>query len=174
MAVREIKQGDEVVWDYGIRGEEWNGCCLVDGVVMKGKKEEDAIPIPSGATSSDDDTQDVKKKVPKCRYVYCPVETCTAPPLKKVSQHLRQYHYLPDAEVKCLLKAKRYATRDEIREKKRKVPTEKQSSDIRKMFSKEQMSAGSNKGKGKEKAASGEKPHASYEKGREGGTRQMG
>jgi len=177
VAVREIKEGDEVVWDYGIRGEEWSGCRLVDGVVMKGKKKEDAIPIPSDATSSDDDTQDVKKevkKVPKRRYVYCPVETCTAPPLKKVSQHLRQYHNLPNAEVKRLLKAKRYATRDEIREKKRKVPTEKKSSDIKKMFSKGQISAGSTKGKEKEKAASGEKPHASYEKGREGGTRQMG
>ena len=33
MAVRDIHVGDEVVWDYGVRGEVWSGCRLVQGVV---------------------------------------------------------------------------------------------------------------------------------------------
>ena len=33
MAVRDIDFGDEVVWDYGVRGEVWSGCRLVQGVV---------------------------------------------------------------------------------------------------------------------------------------------
>ena len=33
MAVRDIMPGDEVVWDYKVRGEEWSGCRLVKGVV---------------------------------------------------------------------------------------------------------------------------------------------
>lgn len=33
LAATNIKAGDEVVWDYGVRGEEWAGSGLVDGVV---------------------------------------------------------------------------------------------------------------------------------------------
>ena len=34
MAVRDIEVGDEVVWDYQVRGEVWSGCRLVDGRVQ--------------------------------------------------------------------------------------------------------------------------------------------
>ena len=34
VACKEIREGDEVVWDYGVRGEmEWGRCRLVDGAV---------------------------------------------------------------------------------------------------------------------------------------------
>ena len=34
LAAKKINPGDEVVFDYGIRGEEWGKSRLVDGVVM--------------------------------------------------------------------------------------------------------------------------------------------
>ena len=43
--------------------------------------------------------KDSKKGPPSRRYVFCPVEGCGAPPLKKMPQHLRQYHKLAEAEV---------------------------------------------------------------------------
>lgn len=33
LATTNIKAGDEVVWDYGVREEEWTKSRLVDGVV---------------------------------------------------------------------------------------------------------------------------------------------
>ena len=33
LSLRDIGVGEEVVWDYGVRGEEWSGCRLVGGVV---------------------------------------------------------------------------------------------------------------------------------------------
>ena len=35
LACRVIGVGDEVVWDYGVRGKDWSGCRLVGGVVRK-------------------------------------------------------------------------------------------------------------------------------------------
>ena len=35
VAVRDIRAGDEVVWDYGVRGELWSGFRLVKGVVRR-------------------------------------------------------------------------------------------------------------------------------------------
>ena len=34
MAVKDISVGDEVVWDYGVRGGGWENSRLVDGVVV--------------------------------------------------------------------------------------------------------------------------------------------
>lgn len=39
-AIRNIEVGHEVVWDYGVRWEEWSGSRLEKGVVVKGKKEQ--------------------------------------------------------------------------------------------------------------------------------------
>ena len=35
LAKTDIRTGDEVVWDYGIQGEDWLRCTLVDGVVVR-------------------------------------------------------------------------------------------------------------------------------------------
>lgn len=32
--------GSEVIWDYGVKGEEWSGSLLVKDVVIKGKTEQ--------------------------------------------------------------------------------------------------------------------------------------
>ena len=61
--------------------------------------------------------QQVPKKQPNRRSVYCLVAECTAAPLKKVSRHLRQFHKFGDTDVRRLLKNKRYATREEIQER---------------------------------------------------------
>ena len=42
LAARDINVGDEVVWDYRVRGEVWSKCRLVDGVVVGDK---DAIVV---------------------------------------------------------------------------------------------------------------------------------
>lgn len=81
--------------------------------------------------------QQAPKKRPNCRSVYCPVPECTASPLKKVSEHLRQFHKLGDTDIPRLLKNKRYATREEIHGRKRKKLIEKISGNIQKMLGEE-------------------------------------
>lgn len=54
---------------------------------------------------------EVVKKTPHRQLVYCPVPEHTAPPLRKVSQHLWQYHELGDAEVYRLLRGGRSPVR---------------------------------------------------------------
>lgn len=53
LAVKDIAVGDEVVWDYGVRGEkEWGRSRLMDGVVVT----EAADPGPSGPIGRTEDT----------------------------------------------------------------------------------------------------------------------
>ena len=44
-AMRDIKPGHEVVWDYGVKGEEWSGCRLEDDVMMKGRREDKGVQV---------------------------------------------------------------------------------------------------------------------------------
>ena len=124
-------------------------------------------------TSSDEEeiAAKPKKKPPKRRLVYCPIPECASAPLKKVSQHLRQYHQLVDADVQRLLRNKRYATQNEIKQKKKKN-VESGFGDLRKMFSSQgevregvvrasssfkekELASVSNKGKGRESKEGG-------------------
>ena len=41
LAARDIAPGDEVVWDYQVRGEVWSSCRLVEGRVMKEMRSTD-------------------------------------------------------------------------------------------------------------------------------------
>jgi SET domain-containing protein len=50
VAVRDIHADDEVVWDYGVRGQEWSGCRLVEGVVSGVTVGEEEVPGTSYAT----------------------------------------------------------------------------------------------------------------------------
>ena len=58
LAIRDIGVGEEVVWDYGVRGEDWSGCRLVGGVVRNPPtqqvggevKEGDAGEVPEMVT----------------------------------------------------------------------------------------------------------------------------
>ena len=43
-AIRDIEAGDEVVWDYKIRDEEWTACRLVGGVVRKESLQIESTP----------------------------------------------------------------------------------------------------------------------------------
>lgn len=40
VAIRNIAMGEEVVWDYGVRGEPWSGCRLVQGVIKEKEEEQ--------------------------------------------------------------------------------------------------------------------------------------
>ena len=63
VAVRDIEAGDEVMWDYRMRGQEWSVCRLLKGVVRGGNQNtnqdeevnlyEDARPGPSTTLPSD-------------------------------------------------------------------------------------------------------------------------
>ena len=48
------------------------------------------------------------------KYVFCPIPGCASPPLKKMFQHLRQYHHLNDADVHKYLKKKKCATMEDL------------------------------------------------------------
>ena len=55
VAVRDIQKGDDVVRDYMVKREEWSGCRLVKGVVMKGRsaqRRDYTLPGPSGRCES--------------------------------------------------------------------------------------------------------------------------
>ena len=56
LACRDIGVGDEVVWDYGVRGEDWSGCQLVGGVVktateIRGRGSKRAREVEGGQES---------------------------------------------------------------------------------------------------------------------------
>ena len=155
VALRDIPQGEELCYDYGDRsGEDW----MKKGRLVKGRV------VAAVEETSDEERegeekprQQAPKKRPNRRSVYCPVPECTAPPLKKVSQHLRQFHKLGDTDVRRLLKNKRYTTREEIHERKRKKPIEKKSGNIQKMLGEETEKVKSkpkNAEKGKGRASS--------------------
>ena len=44
-SVRDIEVGHEVVWDYGVKGEEWSGCQLMEGVVVEETEGGDGKPL---------------------------------------------------------------------------------------------------------------------------------
>ena len=53
VACRDIVEGDEVVWDYRVRGETWSGCRLVKGVVQKTRAMMEEEGVEYQATTDD-------------------------------------------------------------------------------------------------------------------------
>ena len=119
LAFRDIPAGEELCYDYGDRsGGEWmRKGRLLEGRVVAGveqsSQEEGEIYsrkksnktcqqvmkrriVAEEDTSSDEEeiATKPKRKTPKRRLVYCPIPECASAPLKKVLQHLRQYHQL--------------------------------------------------------------------------------
>ena len=74
--------------------------------------EEGGFRKRGSAPTQKDATKEEDGPLPHKRFTALP---------QKASQHPRQYHKLPDAEVKCLPEHKRYATREERVERMRKV-----------------------------------------------------
>ena len=123
LAVRDIEPGDEVVWNYNVKGEEWSSCKLVGGVVkpanvksnIKGKQrmakecevdedEEESEPAMSRSISRS-----------KRRLCYRPVEGCTSRPLVKLSNHLSQVHQMNPCERAKYLGCKRkFASKKDV------------------------------------------------------------
>lgn len=54
LAVRDIKIGDEVVWDCSIQGEVWSRCKLIGGAVQlrRGRAEQENEETKEGKTRS--------------------------------------------------------------------------------------------------------------------------
>ena len=109
LSLRDIEDGEELAWDYGVRDKEVP-------FLSKGRLEEGRVV---GGVTGEVARKDSKKGPPSRRYVFCPVEGCGAPPLKKMPQHLQQYHKLAEAEVQRLSKHKKYAMLQEVREWRR-------------------------------------------------------
>ena len=87
VSVREINAGDEVVWDYKVKGEDCSGCMLECGVIKPSKRQ---------VVVSDEDEVTVTHPLnrPRRRLCYCPIEGCNSKPLTKLSNHLSQVHHL--------------------------------------------------------------------------------
>ena len=98
------------------------------------------------------------------KYVFCPIRGCAAPPLKKMPQHLRQYHHLSDEYVKRHLQKKRFATPGDVAKYKRGgitiIAADTNQPDVRSYFGGSSQEVGRGKGlgsvgkrlKGKERA----------------------
>ena len=85
MECRDIAEGDEVVWDYGVRDQVWSGCRLVEGVVQKtpameegggGESEEEAKKGASGEAEKDEEKVGLappRSKEKNVSYCMCPI-----------------------------------------------------------------------------------------------------
>ena len=118
VACRDIDEGDEVVWDYGMRDQVWSGCRLVKGVVQKteGMKEEE-----EGEEVKDEEkvtpAAPLSKKGKGVNYCMCPI--CKTGPHRKISNHLSQVHHLKPRERAKYLGDKRIiATPQQIKSKR--------------------------------------------------------
>ena len=108
VACRDIAEGDEVVWDYGVRDQVWSSCRLVDGVVQKTPAMEDgrgesteessegeAKGGASGEAEKEKETVGLaprRSKEKNITYCMCPI--CKTGPHKKIINHLAQTHHL--------------------------------------------------------------------------------
>ena len=116
MSIRDIEDGEELAWDYGVRDKEipfLSKGRLEEGRVVGGVSEKVDEELDEEVVAGEVVT---KKDPPRRRYVFCPVKGCGSPPLKKMPQHLRQYHKLSEAEITKLSKKKHYATLKEVRD----------------------------------------------------------
>ena len=112
VAVRDIDEGDEVVWDYKIGGEVWSGCRLVGGVVKQTREME--VESNEGK-ETDCAVIATTTRPPKRRLCYCPVEGCSSKPLTKLSNHLAQVHHLnPQQRAKYLWRKRVFASSKDV------------------------------------------------------------
>lgn len=124
ISVRDIRAGDEVVWDYLVTGEDWSGCKLVDGVVRPSKKMielEEKRNVEELSESQEADNESEVAFTPRIgrrarrRLCYCPIEGCTSRPLAKLSNHLSQVHHLtPKERAKYLGLKRKFASEKDI------------------------------------------------------------
>ena len=108
MSIRDIEDGEELAWDYGVRDKEIP-------FLSKGRLEEGRV-VGGVSEELNEEVVVTKKDPPRRRYVFCPVKGCGSPPLQKMPQHLRQYHKLSEAEITKSSKKKQYATLKEVRD----------------------------------------------------------
>ena len=116
VALRDIPPGEEICYDYGVRGQRWMGRSRLAGgkVFSPGEveevKDDDVVEVVGGAGKVWG-----KKGKPKRRYVWCPVKGCQSGPVQKITQHLRKVHQVSAQEMKRLTKNKRYAPPEAVK-----------------------------------------------------------
>ena len=134
LAIRGIKAGEELCYDYGDRTEEWmRKARLVKGRVtadgkgigeskesgeLEGDGEEEDAEEVGGEEKKQDEMSKRKpkaRKPAKRRYVYCPIQGCPSGPVQKVTQHLQNVHKLSRANIRRLTVTKRYAPPEAVK-----------------------------------------------------------
>lgn len=92
----------------------------------------------TGATASEEREEYYKRKgkLPASKHLcYCPVEGCSSASLRKLSNHLAQFHKLPPKECSKYLGLKRkFATPGDIERRARKVTVLRKSPKIETYF----------------------------------------
>ena len=114
VALRSIPPGEELCYDYGVRGETWMARSkLVGSKVFSGEMEDEG----QVAGKSKGRAKKIKKRMSsgKRRYVWCPMKNCPSGPVKKVTQHLASVHKLDKLAISKHTRTKRYATPEAVR-----------------------------------------------------------
>ena len=111
VAVRDIKVGQELTFDYGTREAPWMMTRATTAATLSA-----ADTKPDGGTDSEDEVAQLdcqgddgessaktlvsaKKKTPTRNYYWCPVQDCASGPVQKIGQHL----HLPLMNYQSLL-----------------------------------------------------------------------
>ena len=118
VAIRDIEIGEELTYDYGVRGEEWmSGRKRAMALVGESGKEDEAVR--SSGESEDEAVKGLgeKKQKQKRNYFWCPVPDCMSGPVQKMGQHLAKVHKMAPSEASKVMKKKRRATLDAIKMK---------------------------------------------------------
>ena len=125
VAVRDIAEGEELVYDYGVRSEDWmkarkkarsreqdvpdrdSGC--VDGAAGESREGSPDISVVEISRKSG------KKVVYKRNFFWCPEQDCASGPVQKVTQHLQKVHKMDPATAARVASKKRQATPEAVR-----------------------------------------------------------
>ena len=122
VAVRGIAEGEELVYDYGVRSEDWmkarkkarsreqdvpdrdSGC--VDGATGESREGSPDVSVVEISRKSG------KKVVYKRNFFWCPEQSG---PVQKVTQHLQKVHKMDPATAARVASKKRQATPEAVR-----------------------------------------------------------
>ena len=119
VTVRDVKEGEELCYDYGMQTEGWlRKGHVVEGRICPGVKEgECSEETKEEPVEGDLSAAKVKNRPGKCRYVWCPLAGCPSGPVQKITQHLSNVHKLGKLQIRKLTMNKRYAPPEAIKNK---------------------------------------------------------
>ena len=119
MAVRDISEGEELTYDYGVRSERWMRRA---GKGDSGGSEVKMVEESSGGSPGmketaerAEETREVGKTSVKRNYFWCPELDCASGPVQKITQHLQKVHKMDSATAAKVAKRKRRAPLEAVR-----------------------------------------------------------